>query len=1745
MHLDDDKLRGFLLGTLEEAQAAAAAVHLETCPDCQETLRSLEAAETVDNLVQLLRTTPQSSDEATGVQRFTARVQSLGEADSAAAEEIAVPEHPEMLGQYQLMEKIGQGGMGIVYKALHQSLKRVVALKMLSRDSTKGDALNRFRREMEAVGRVVHPNMVLAHDAGEVDGQHFLVVEYVEGLDLSEVLRRYGPWRLADACEAIRQAATGLQAAHELDLVHRDVKPSNLMLTASGEIKVLDLGLALLATDEAGEPDLTAVGQLMGTFDYMAPEQASDSHRVDIRADVYSLGGTLYKLLTGQVPLSGNPKATVMQKLRSLALDEPQPIVELRPDLPTKLAKIVHRMLAKSPEDRFPTPQAVAEAVTPFCEEADLAGLLAAAQAETKPAAESVCTSSGTTLPLRLSGTSETWEPEPIAGISGSGRRRWARLGILAGFLGVVLFLGVILIIRDQQGKEKMRIVLEPGDQLELVDSAPAAATARASVEVDRKPTFIKGGDWRIDGPELVQMKPGNAVLLFGDDKWTDYDFSVETLTMPHPVKPGAKKNQGGNHFFRATSQNDHLNFSLGAYFGTANEVCYVKGGRWGRDGTFLNTRHVEDHWYKVRVEVRGSQVRCHLDGKLLFAFKDDRFPTGGIGLATWNSVVRWRNLKVTAPDGKVLWEGFPELPTASQTRPAEAPPPAIAPFDAGQAKTHQQQWADYLGLPVEREITIGQTEKGEDVKLTMVLVPPGEFLMGSTDEERAKVLAEATAAKNQGAIDLISSEGPQHRVRITKPFYLGKYEVTQAQWQSVMGDSPSQFKDNPSHPVEMVEWPDIQPFLTKANDSSSTERMTFRLPTEAQWEYACRAGTMTYWHSGDSERDLLQFGWFNTNAGGKTHPAGQLQPNSWGLHDMHGNVGEWCADPFVADYYANSPTDDPLGPSMGLPRMRRGGSWRSLASGCRSAFRFTSRRTRTSTIGFRLAAEIKVAQPEVNQTRESRVDSMPESRDYDSLAVGTWTPVLRSEKEFQELIVDLPVEQQQKLSYRDGVLECNGSGLRFPAMSGRELIIRARVKYESGQHVSLTMLHPEAEYKAWWNFGRTQFGILRRKKGRGFSDIASRWLPEAPPPFFEYALAAVNGKLIAYVDGKELYQIEMIEAEEQSLIPGLVTFKGVGLFKDIEVMVLDKDQPATKPAKEVDLLARIDPAEDALDPRIRKQNGVLYTGRGRPWNPRVVVPYVDVPKEYRIRMVAERKGDEPGGLGLGFLIEGRHALLELGSGDPPKCGISRIDGKTIRDPNETTVEDKWFRQGHKVTVLLEVRPGRVKVLCSGQKVVDWKGRSQRLFVSKEIALPEQTKLFLYPEAEFAIHELTLTPLDASEAEESPPKVSFSGNPEEVREELRKLNPEFDGAITFLVEGDHVTKWSIIGGTLADLSPLLALEHLKQLNYLAFDPERDAPVLSRMTSLEKINQESAASYRLAYPVGKPPHGVSDQWLQAVANLPLKARTAAVVEKLQELNPNFDGKYAFRDTDLYLKFDSRAVTDLSPLKALPELQQLDCSVPFPHHSWLSDLSPLSGILLTRLVCERTRVADLSPLKDMPLTQLKLANNPVKDLSPLEGMPLRNLDLFQCRQVTDLSPLTGAPLQRLVLQDVPVSDLAPLRDAPLDFLNIGWTRVTDISVLKGKPLQHLELSHTEVTDLTPVAEAPLRELRIWWGSAVTDLSPLKESPLKTLYCDKNILTPANLEVLHTLDSLRTINNRHAADVLREPAPKAQDE
>jgi serine/threonine protein kinase len=522
-----DQLSSLLQGTLEPLSAEQVREHLETCEKCLATVHSLSGSEEAF-LKNLRQAAVESVDLVRGAESMLARLHALGTDGTIDTVALQKPSPSsaaadlQMIRGYQLLEKLGEGGMGAVYKALHMRLGKTVALKVLPQNRTQDQAaVARFQREMKAVGQLEHGNIVRAMDAGEVDGLHYLVMEYVPGWDLGQLATRLGPLPVADACELVRQAALGLEVAHEHGMVHRDIKPSNLILAQprrkqeQATVKILDLGLALLggAFDDNG---LTGSGQMMGTVDYMAPEQCRSSHDVDIRADIYALGATLYRLLAGRSPLGGDRDQSILAKLTALATKPPPPLASFRNDLPPQLVAIVERMLAKEPEQRFSMPEEVVAALTPYCGGANLSGLLQRAQGATDAANQA----GHETLANRQSGS---WDTAPTVQKPAQPTAAWwSRLPpriratlIGAGGAMALALLGIVLYLVTNNGTVKIE-VNDPEIKVRFENQTAFVENAderEMRISAGKHNLHVERGDFKFDTTDIEITRGGEVTL--------------------------------------------------------------------------------------------------------------------------------------------------------------------------------------------------------------------------------------------------------------------------------------------------------------------------------------------------------------------------------------------------------------------------------------------------------------------------------------------------------------------------------------------------------------------------------------------------------------------------------------------------------------------------------------------------------------------------------------------------------------------------------------------------------------------------------------------------------------------------------------------------------------------------------------------------------------------------------------------------------------------------------------------------------------------------------------------------------------------------------------------------------------------------------------------------------------------------------------------------------------------------------
>jgi serine/threonine protein kinase/Leucine-rich repeat (LRR) protein len=446
-----------------------------------------------------------------------------------------------VLGQYVLLERLGEGGMGQVFKARHRNLNRIAAIKLIRKERLNNpDAIKRFQREVRAAAALDHPNIVRALDADEIGGTHLLVMEHIEGAtDLAQLVKKNGPLPVAQACEYIRQAALGLQHAFERGMVHRDIKPANLLLTADRKtVKVLDMGLARLdplAADDDKSSTMTHEGMVMGTPDYLSPEQAQESHTVDIRADLYSLGCSFYFVLTGRVPFPGG---TLIDKLFKHRLEEPKPVECLRSDLPLGLAAVVRKLMAKKPEDRYQTPaQLTAALAEPFTSDSR-ASHIASANAET-------VVESRKSFNLAFANLATSDDTEALARPQRPARKaeqpRWLLFGVVVGSLLVISFAVLLLLFLKQLGGSKSPtnedppvIVRTPPKKThpKMADAwLKQVAAMPADKQVEAVAAKLKELNDGFDGKVTPRIEEGVVTeLLFVSDKVTDIS-PVKALT--------------------------------------------------------------------------------------------------------------------------------------------------------------------------------------------------------------------------------------------------------------------------------------------------------------------------------------------------------------------------------------------------------------------------------------------------------------------------------------------------------------------------------------------------------------------------------------------------------------------------------------------------------------------------------------------------------------------------------------------------------------------------------------------------------------------------------------------------------------------------------------------------------------------------------------------------------------------------------------------------------------------------------------------------------------------------------------------------------------------------------------------------------------------------------------------------------------------------------------------------------------
>jgi len=880
------------------------------------------------------------------------------------------------MGKYQLLEKIGAGGMGQVYKAFHSGTERIVAIKViLGKGKIDPTLIKRFEREVKAAAKLVHSNIITVFDADQADGRIFMVMEYIKGDDLGEILRKKGQLSVSETVNYILQAARGLKYAHDQGVIHRDIKPGNILVDSSGNVKIVDMGLAKIEIkgDEEELSKLTADLSVMGTIDYMSPEQAESTKDVDSRADIYSLGATLYYLLMGEVIYPGK---TIIQKILSHR-ESPIPSIRInRPDVPLSLDLIFTKMVAKNVADRYLSMEEVISALSRIEVEGGVNRIgtkdLATTNFERGSYPETIGFKGLKTI-VSKNLNKETWmhvTGKTVAYIIGIFRKTknhkvLAATGII-GFVLLVLLLMVFMKLGTkvkEEGKEQIAERVKQKEPLKKETSGKEEVVDLGK-GINIEMVLIPAGKFKMGDPgadhEVTLTKP----FYMGKYEVTQGQWESVVGNNPSSRNKGTKFPVTDVSWENCQGFIKNLNAKTDGGYRLPTEAEWEYSCRAGTTTSYsfgdkITPQDANYEDSKIGKSVAVGSYKSNAFGLYdmhgnVFEWCEDWFGVYPAGAVTdpkgpAPGIYRWMRGGAFAypdwsagsssrghydvPSKRNAYLGFRLARTADNKaavapaipnlKPAEIIPAVgnllLAPFTEAKAKEVQKSVAKSLQKEVEENADLG---KG--INLEMVLIPAGKFRMGDP--------------------------GADHEVTLTKPFYMGKYEVTQEQWEGAMGNNPSSKTKVAKLPVTDVSWNDCQDFIKKLNAKTNGG---YRLPTEAEWEYSCRAGTSTAYSFGNNltKADAN----YDDSKIGKPVAVGSYKPNAFGLYDMHGNVWEWCED-WHSEYPTGAVTDT-AGPLTGNGRVLRGGSFGYLVSWARSSYRaYGTPASRNVYGGFRLA---------------------------------------------------------------------------------------------------------------------------------------------------------------------------------------------------------------------------------------------------------------------------------------------------------------------------------------------------------------------------------------------------------------------------------------------------------------------------------------------------------------------------------------------------------------------------------------------------------------------------------------------------------------------------------------------------------------------------------------------------------------------------------------------------------------------
>jgi serine/threonine-protein kinase PpkA len=779
--------------------------------------------------------------------------------ESSASEETLLRE--ALKKRYEIIRKLGSGGMASVYLAREIALNREVAIKVLPQALLRdGDFVERFKNEAQIAANLEHPNIVRIYQIGEEKNLCYFVMSYIPGGSISDQIKKNKTIEIEDIIQWGAEVCSALSYAHQQGVIHRDLKPDNIMLDKSRRAVVMDFGIARAAVGAR----LTQTGAVIGTPQYMSPEQARGKG-LDGRSDIYSMGMVLYQMAAGSLPFQGPDAASLMYMH---VHENPEPPDVRNAKVPVWLRDIILKCLSKNPDDRFATADELGKALS---------------------------------VRMRPKLTRTLMADRP-----GVGKNRKA------------LYIGLTIIAVAAIGFFAwQKLSQSPSVPKATVTPAPAGEEKTAPDAQTRE------DDSAFRQAEMVNTEQSYTIYFKSFPQGRHASESQTRITafqankpLPKPeikseqpqtsLKPTAPVQQAAPEASKQADINreDNLAFQQAEIAGTKQAYSnYLK--------IYPSGVHVADA--KAKITVLDEQDTQKTKAQ---AEEENRREDQAFHLAeNTRTVQAYKTYLITYPNGR-------------HSSDAKA---RISAFEEAAAAN------DRIRVAL------------NTLSMKLVNIPGGTFMMGS----------------DKGGGD----EKPAHAVTVSV-FQMSETEITQTQYQELMKSNPAFFKVSGSNPVERVSWFDAIAFCNRLSEKAKLDpcydlktgtcdffKNGFRLPTEAEWEYACRAETGTDYSTGEGPNALNRAGWYVDNSGEKSHPVGQKTANAWGLLDMHGNVWEWCQDWYAKDYYGGSTKQNVTGPASGSERVLRGGSWIDNTGACKASKRRSYNPNKNySDIGFRVA---------------------------------------------------------------------------------------------------------------------------------------------------------------------------------------------------------------------------------------------------------------------------------------------------------------------------------------------------------------------------------------------------------------------------------------------------------------------------------------------------------------------------------------------------------------------------------------------------------------------------------------------------------------------------------------------------------------------------------------------------------------------------------------------------------------------